>query len=262
MDDKKDKNLDLWLTSKINNTIKKTKHAFEKYDLRVATNEIFFDCNKNLQWYIKRGGGNKKVLNNFIEKWITLMTPITPHLSEELWHETKGSFISNEKYPEFSEQKIYINQETGEYLLSETVKDISEILKVTNIKPKTICIYTSQGWKQDIYKKAIEISKKNKLNIGLLMKDIMSDPELKKKGKEISKFVKKLPQEIMKLNETDKKRYLVEISEKGYLRDTKSYLEKIFDCNISIYNSEDKDIYDPENKSRFAQPLRPAIYVE
>ncbi len=260
--DKKDENLDLWLKSKINNTIKKTKDAFKKYDLRVATNDIFFDCNKNLQWYLKRGGGNKDILGDFIKKWIKLMTPITPHLSEELWSESKDSFISNEKYPNFSNEQVYPEQENGEYLLSETIKDISEILKVTSIKPKKICIYTSQSWKQDIYKKAIKMSEENKLNIGILMKEIMSDPDLKKKGKEISKFVKKLPQEIMKLNKTDKKRYLVEISEKKYLKDSEKYIQDFFECDIEIYNSEEKEIYDPENKSRFAQPLRPAIYVE
>ncbi len=259
---KKDENLDLWLNSKLQKTINNTIKAFENFDLRVATNEIFFECNKNLQWYIKRGGADKKTLNDFIEKWIILMTPITPHLSEELWHEHKDNFVSCRKYPEFSKEEVHEKQETGEYLLSETIKDITEILKVTNIKPKKVIIYTSQNWKQDVYKKAIKMSEEGKLNIGILMKELMSKPELKKYGKEISKFVKKLPQEIMKLNDSDKNRYQVEISEKNYLNDSKEYIQNIFDCKIEIYSSEEKDKYDPENKSRFAQPLRPAIYVE
>ena len=35
-----------------------TTDALETFDLRIATNEIFFECQKNIQWYIKRDGGN------------------------------------------------------------------------------------------------------------------------------------------------------------------------------------------------------------
>jgi len=260
--DKKNTNLDCWLESKTQKIIKKIIKAFDKYDLRVATNEIFFECQKNLQWYIKRGGSNKKILNEFIEKWIKLMTPITPHLAEELWNKRKNTFVSNEKYPIYEANKVHEKEETGEYLLTETVKDISEILKVTNIKPKKICIYTSPSWKQEIYKKAIELNEKNKLNVGLLIKQVMTDPEMRQKGKIISKFVGKLNKEIVKLNENDKKRYMTKINEKKYLEDSKEYIEKIFNCEISIYTADEKEIYDPNNKSRFAEPLKPAIFIE
>ena len=144
----------------------------------------------------------------------------------------------------------------------ETVNDISEILKVTKIKPKKIYIYTSPNWKQDIYKKAIELDDKNKLDMGSIMKDIMSDPDMRKKGKIISKFIGKLNKEIIKLSNNDKKRYLTDINEKNYLDDSKDYIKKIFNCDVNIYNSDEKEKYDPENKSRFAEPLKPAIYIE
>jgi len=260
--DKKDKNLDRWLESRTQKTIKKINEAFETYDLRVATNEIFFECQKNLQWYLKREGGNKKVLNDFIEKWIILMTPITPHIAEELWSNTKQAFVSNESYPAYDKNKVHEKEEIGEYLLKETIQDISEILKVTNIKPKKICIYTSPSWKKEIYKKAIKLHDENKLNVGLIMKDVMSDPDMKQKGNVVSKFVGKLPKEIMKLNDNDKKRFIIDINEQKHLDESKDYIKKTFNCDINIFASEEKDIYDPENKSKFAEPLRPAIYIE
>jgi len=259
---KKNEDIDLWLESKTQKAIKNTKHAFETFNLRIATNEIFFECQKYLQYYLKRGGSNIEVLDSFIEQWIKLMTPITPHLSEELWNKKEDTFVSIEEYPDFNPKKIHEKQEIGEYLLTETIQDISEILKVTNIKPKKISIYTSPKWKIEVYKKAIKLSSENKLNIGNIMKYIMSDTEMKQKAKQVSKFVSKLPKEIMKLNETDKKRYLVEIDEKRYLVNSKDYIRKTFKSVINIYHADQKDIYDPKNKSPFAIPLRPAIYVE
>ena len=262
LDDKIDENLDDWLRSTLQRTIKKTIDAFEKFDLRVAANEIFFDCQKNIQWYFKRGGSNKKLLNIFISTWIKLMTPITPHLSEELWHINNNNYVSNEPYPEFNSKEIFEKVEVGEYLLSKVADDIAEILKVTNIKPKKICIYTSPAWKKQIFRKAIMLTSENKFNVGTIIKEAMRDPNMKNYAKQISQFVSKLPGEIMKLNENDKKRYLVEIKEDDYIEKSKDYLKNLFSCIIEIYNAEDKKIYDPTDKKRFAIPLRPAIYIE
>ncbi len=262
LDDKSDVNLDNWLMSTLQRTIKKTTDAFNVYGLRVATNEIFFECQKNIQWYLNRGGSNKKLLDNFINIWTKLMTPVTPHLAEEIWHRAKKNFVSNESYPKFNPKEISEKEEVGEYLLSEVADDIAEILKVTKIKPKKICIYTSPVWKQEIFRKAIELAAENKLNIGILMKEIMNDPKMKIIAKQVTQFVGKLPGEVLKLNENDTKRYLINIKEDEYIEKSKGYLKNIFSCDIEIFNAEDKNIYDPADKTRFAIPLRPAIYIE
>ena len=262
MKNKENKDLDNWLMSTLQTSTKNVIEAFAKFDLRVAANEIYFECMKNLNWYIKREGSNKKTFEKYIKTWIKLMTPITPHLAEELWHETERSFVSNERFPDFNEKEMHWTEEVGEYLVSNTTEDIAEILKVTKIKPKKICIYTSPNWKQIIYRKAIELSDDGKFNMGEIMKEIMSDPEMKKIAKEASQFAGKLSKEVMKLNENDKKRYQIEIDEKEYLENAKDYFEKVFSCKIEIFNANDKKIYDPVNKNRFAIPLRPAIYIE
>jgi leucyl-tRNA synthetase len=260
--DKKDENLDNWLKSCIQRTIQKTNDAFENFDLRIATNEIFFECQKNIQWYLKRGGSNAKLLNDFINTWIKLMTPVAPHLSEELWSKNNNSFVSNELYPEFNPKEIFEKEEVGELLLSGVSEDIAEILKVTKIKPKNICIYTSPKWKYSLFRKAIEISSKGKVNTGVIMKEVMADPEMKSIAKEVSQYVGKLSGEVVRLNENDKKRYLVEINEHEYLKKSKEYLINLFSSDIRIFSADEEELYDPSNKKRFAVPLRPAIFIE
>jgi leucyl-tRNA synthetase len=260
--DKKDENLDNWLKSSMQRTIQKTKDAFENFDLRIVTNEIFFECQKNIQWYLKRGGSNTKLLNDFINTWIKLMTPVVPHLSEELWNQKNSSFVSNEPYPQFNSKEIFEKEEVGELLLSGVSEDIAEILKVTKIKPKNICIYTSPKWKYSLFRKAIELSSKGKINTGIIMKEVMTDPKLKSNAKEVSQYAGKLSGEVMRLNKNDKKRYLVEIDEYIYLNKSKDYLKDLFSSDIKIFSADDKELYDPSNKKRFAVPLRPAIFIE
>jgi len=262
IEDNENNNLDNWLLSVFNKHIENINKSFEKYDLRVASNEIYFECQKDIQWYIKRGGSNKKLLRKIIDIWVKLMTPFTPHLSEEIWHINNDDFISNKNYPNFNSEEIYETEEIGEYLLSNLIEDANEILKVTKIKPKKICIYTSPSWKQEIFRKSIKLSDENNLNMAVLMKDIMNNPEMKKNANNVSKYAGKIIGEIKKLNDYDKKRYIVEIDEKKYLDDSIDYLKDNFKCEILIFKAGESNIYDPSDKSRYSQPLKPAIYIE
>ena len=94
------------------------------------------------------------------------------------------------------------------------------------------------------------------------MKDALKDQNMKKIAKEISKFSISLPNEIKKLNENDKKRYLTELDGAEYLENAKDYLKVIFSCDIEIYRTDEKKIYYPANRARNAIPLRPAIYIK
>ena len=94
------------------------------------------------------------------------------------------------------------------------------------------------------------------------MKEVISDPKMKTIAKQVSKFTGKLPGEIMKLNENDRNRYLIEIKELDHLKNAKDYLKNVFSCEIEIYSADDKKAYDPAGKTRYAIPLRPAIYIE
>jgi len=106
MKDMKNENLDNWLTSILNRRVQKITDAFGNFDLRVASNEIFFECRKDIRWYLKRGGSNKKILDSFVNTWIKLLAPVTPHIAEELWHFKKEGFVSNEPYPRFNPSEI------------------------------------------------------------------------------------------------------------------------------------------------------------
>ncbi len=261
--EKKQGNLDNWLKSTLQRHIQKVLDAFGTWDLRVASNEIFFEIQKDLQWYLKRGGANTHLLSQYVRTWIILMTPVTPHLAEELWT-TQGykPFVSNETYPEFQPQDLSEKDEIGEYLLTRVIDDVNEIVKVTKISPKKICIYTSPAWKQSLYRKALEQSAKKTFNVGQLIKETMADPMMKPLGQQISQFVAKIAPEVKMLSELDRGRFLIPIDEKAHLSDAKPYLSEVLHCPVEIYSADDADLYDPAKKTRFASPLRPAIYIE
>ncbi len=261
--DKKQENLDNWLKSTLQRHIQKILDAFGTWDLRVASNEIFYEIQKDLQWYLNRGGADKNLLSHYVRTWIILMTPITPHLGEELWaSQGYKQFVSNETYPAFKSQDLSEKDEIGEYLLTRVIDDVNEIVKVTKISPKKICLYTSPAWKQNIYRKALQQSAQKTFNVGQLIKEAMADPTMKPLGGQISQFVAKIAPEIKMLSDMDRGRYLISIDEKAHLSDAKPYLSEVLHCPVEIYSADDADLYDPAKKTRFASPLRPAIYIE
>ena len=168
------------------------------------------------------------------------MTPITPHLAEELWI-TQGykQFVSNETYPEFKSQDISEKDEIGEYLLTRVVEDVNEIVKVTKMTPKKICIYTSPAWKQKIFRKALEQSAQKTFNVGQLIKDTLVDPTMKPLGQQVSQFVAKIAPEIKMFSEMDRGRFLIPIDEKAHLSDAKPYLSEVLHCPVEIYSADD-----------------------
>jgi len=260
---KENTNLDTWMLSSINRKISTITEAFGSFDLRVAANEIFFEFHKDLLWYRKRGGANTDLLRKIIALWIKLMSPIVPHLAEEVWlFLEKKPFVSVESYPTIDTSQLSEIHEVGEVLLEKIIEDVNEILKVTKISPKKIIIYTSPLWKSEILRQAIGLDASQRFNVGAFIKQILTDPTKKIFAKEISQYVGKLPGEIKKLHERDKQRYLIKLEEESYLRDAQEYLQQEFDCSIEIYQSDDPKRYDPAQKSRFSLPLRPAIYIE
>lgn len=263
LQDKTQEDLDSWLKSSLQRRVQKVLDAFETYDLRVASNEIFFEMQKDIQWYLKRGGANRTVLNHVVRTWVILMTPITPHLAEELWKsQGQTTFVSEEIYPKYNAEDISEKDEVGEYLLSRVIDDTNEIIKVIKICPKKICIYTSPAWKQSIFRTALKQTTENKFNVGQLIKDTLADSLMKPLAQQVSQYVAKIASEIKLLSENDRRRFLTPLNEKEHLMNAKPYLKETFGCDVEIYSADDATLYDPAKKTKFAVPLRPAIYIE
>ncbi|MFZ2410587.1 MAG: leucine--tRNA ligase, partial [Candidatus Methanoperedens sp.] len=147
-------------------------------------------------------------------------------------------------------------------ILSNTLKDIEEIIRLIKIKPKRIILYTSASWKKTVLKRAIKMKKDNALDMKSLMNNLMSDPAMRAYAKEIPKYAQKVITDIQGMdNELLNSLIEVEFDETYALNEAQGFLSQTVNCNIEIYNA-DSPGYDPQGKSRTALPMRPAIYIE
>lgn len=177
---------DMRVESKLNKTIKDVTEDIDnfRYDLAIIKIRDLFN---NLP---------KRATEDVLKKFLLLLHPFCPHLTEELWQGLGNkNFISLQKWPVVDEKKIDARFEKQEEQTEILIKDINNILRIVKTKPKKAMIYV-------------------------------------------------IPNE--------KKTY------EDYL----DRIKKRTGIDIEIYAVDDKDKYDPENKSKKVKPGRPGIYLE
>ncbi|MFW5986984.1 MAG: leucine--tRNA ligase [Methanohalophilus sp.] len=254
--------IDRWIQSRLQQRISETNEALKSIRTRQALQNSFFLLLNDVKWYQRRGG--KTLQYDILDIWVRLMAPFTPHICEEIWSEMEGTqgYVSLEKYPEYEPQLIDRDAEAGEELISNTLSDVEEIIKVTGIKPQKLVLYTASQWKSEAFKQALELQRQGDLNPGILIKNLMQNPEMRPYGKEVPKFAKKVVDDIKAMKgEKFEMVYGFNLDERETLQEAISFFEKEIGCEVLIAR-EGEEAYDPEKKARFAAPMRPAIYIE
>jgi leucyl-tRNA synthetase len=179
----KESRIDRWLLSKLQTAKKTVNESIEGFQTRKALQACFFEMFSVLKWYERRGGNNKKVLQQFLEEWIRLMAPFTPHACEEMWAAIGGKgFVSSAKYPEADESKLSATAEAGEKVVEGLLADVEKIIEMTKKKPAKVSVYVSEEWKYELFAK---------IKSGAQISDLMKEDKFKKFGKDVPGLVRK-----------------------------------------------------------------------
>lgn len=265
---------DVWMSSRLQNVIMDTTSAIEKFRIREALHNILYLMDNDLEWYEKRKlAKNKSIFNNYLKEFfetrIKLLAPFAPYFCEEVW-EIMGnaSYISSAQWPEINQSKITLISEDNERIIQSIIFDIQKITKVTKIVPKKISIYTASNIKCALYRKILDrIQRQTTPNFGQIMKEFVNDDQVKDLVKRNPDLVKKIIDDILSesVDVRERRMKIDSFDEIIPLDDGKSLLVSEVGNNkleVNIYSEDDNDKYDPKQKSKFARPYKPAIYIE
>jgi len=246
--------VDRWFRSRLHRLTRSTGEQMELTNFRSALKSGYFDLQNAFRWYQKRTANSPHpaLVKEFIETQTLILTPYTPHICEEIWQGIgKEGFISEAPYPEARGEYISDEVEVQEDYLIQVMEDIRKILKVTKMTPERVVLYTSPAWKYRILRIALE---SGDFNVKDIMKKAMADLEIRRHGKEVSRYVQQLAKE--------RPAHITEFDEFDVLAENLDYIAREFDCKAEIYRAEDEEKYDPAGKAKAASPYRPAIYLE
>jgi leucyl-tRNA synthetase len=252
--------VDGWLISRFGGHISTIHEGMKRLDLRIMASEAYFEMFNDLKWYVRRGGSDPETIREALRMWISAMSPITPHIAEELWSICNFDGMAAEyQIPDVSKNDP--SAEFGETLIRDTISDIAQIIKVTEMSPKRAVVYTTQKWKVKVMGIALDLASGNKLDIPTLTKACMADESLRKHGKAVPELAKKFATDMTRTSNEGRKA-LMRLNESDHLSSAADFMSSELGVRVEVMSADDDGIYDPQGKSKAAIPGRPAIYLE
>ncbi len=244
--------IDRWLISKMQKQIQETRENFEQIKTRSAFQSAFHIPLQLVKWYLNRRGGSKGPAYRYVrEVMVKMIVPFMPHICEEIWQIWGNEgFISNEAFPEANEEKIDLTAEYAEKYLGEVMDDLRGLVTFLTERghpqPSNITLYVSPEWKYKIYMEAMN-------GMQTLMKNIMQDPEIKKRGKEAVKYA----QTLLKSGTPPDMPISFEL-EMSTLTEAIPFIERQIGAKVQVLPAEGVD----HPKALAAIPRRPGIVLE
>ena len=77
--------MDDWLEARFTQRLHEFNEAMNTYDLRRAVELSHYEVIKDINWYVRRGGGHVAVAEKWLPLWAQMVSVSTPHLAEEWW---------------------------------------------------------------------------------------------------------------------------------------------------------------------------------
>ena len=247
--------IDLWLETQIELTIKEVSNQIEETLFRTAIQKSLFGLQNDLKWYNRRTNGktNQETINKFIETQLKLLTPIIPHTCEEIWEKIgKTEMISTSEWPK--QLKIEENKyDYGEKIIETIITDINSLKKITGIEqPTTIKLIVADEWKYKLYQLVSEEMKQTR-DFKTIIGKAMQDETIKQNGKQATPIITKLIKNPKGLENTQNQTY-----EQKLLMQAKEFLETENQCKVEI----ELETKSTQEKAIKALPTKPVIIME
>ena len=135
------------------------------------------------------------------------------------------------------------------------------------LRPKSVMLEMHRAAMEDdtVLETAIDAGRKaasHMLAIPALTKAVMTNNELKKRGKESADFAKKLAEDFNKKSDVEIAKATLDLNEYEYLKEAESFLSAELGYEVKVYSADDDRAPDPQKKARASAPKRPAIYID
>jgi len=134
--------------SKFHSLLKSARERIESMKLREYNSAVVFEMLRIVK-DAKLTLGKEELYAFYdliIEDWIKLVSPVCPHLAEELWARArKEGFVSVAPWPAHDEERIDLKLEAFEQAVEKTVSDVLNVLRIVREKskkePKQVYLY-------------------------------------------------------------------------------------------------------------------------
>jgi len=238
--------------SRIQRTVEEVDSHFEEYEFNLAANKIDRLLTK-LFWY-EQQDPEPKVFSEGVRKLIKMLSPFSPHITEEIWQEELGnsSFLINADWPETNTVLVDEDAEAIDQYFDRVSSDIREVEQIIGSEPEKIRVISAADWKYGAFQK-IDDALEDTNDVGRIMGEVL-DEELKQHAESVKQNVIDAIENPGKFRD----QFMSESVEKEAVEVNKDRWEKEFDAEVVIETEEESS----DEKASRAEPGRPAIVME
>jgi leucyl-tRNA synthetase len=253
------RSIDEWLLSKLQATVREATAALDGFETRTASQAVFYAFEEHIRWYRRRADldrpGARWTQREVLRTRLALLAPFVPFTANELHERLTGE--PAEAWPEAEESFESATVEARETLIRDLTEDVNDIVDVTGTDPEVLRVYVAADWKRDVLEQVIETGP----DVGAVMGQVMSDPDLRERGNEVNQLVQELV-EVVRERDSGILETMLDLDERAVYEDATGFLAREFDAEVEVYAEDDEGVVDPDGKAGRAKPLRPAIHIE
>ncbi|MEM4519940.1 MAG: leucine--tRNA ligase [Sulfolobales archaeon] len=254
---------DEWLMSRLQRHVKEVTNDLNNVRLRSAAVRIFYLMYQDLVDYLNLSENSpSNVAAEFIESWIKMMVPYTPHIAEEIWHRLgKDTLAINEDWPSHREDRINTDAELSVEFVKTLINDVREIAKFVK-EGRTLYLYVSRKESYgDLIKIVDYVASGKPLNeIVRSFTEGLSTKELN----EAVKKVRRLYDLVISLRPEIKDLIIKSggIDEGYVINSLTNYIKSSLGVKeVVVYYADDADAPNFGGKKGLALPFKPGIYM-
>jgi leucyl-tRNA synthetase len=256
--------LETWLTERLYAKARQISEAIQKLKTRTALALAIYDLWNDLRWYERRATtADSGTVRTFVSNWIRLLAPFAPHTAEEAGRILgESGFVSTAEWPKFEEQREDVKSDELEELVKQILEDTQEIIATTKITPKKVHYFTAAQWRWQVYNEALTRATSQPETLDGLIRDML----VAKTGsaKDLPKFAVKVIQQArtMSAELRDRRLKVGTLDERKALSEAREFFARELKVEVQVHAEQDDALYDPKGRARFAEPYRPAIFIE
>ena len=257
--------VDNWLAARFRQRQREWVAAMEDVELRVAVRISHYEFHTDLQWYRRRGGGNKELVTGMLRELAPMLHPATPHIAEELWEETGGEgLLAAHLIGEMgAEQEGDASELAAEQYLRSLLEQARKMrgLAARHLEgePSEVIIQCAESWKGELCRMGMDLQEedfemKSALKV-IMTREFAHDAEVRKQIPGVWKRVRK---QLFKWSPDEKGILRAEVDEVATITAATDFLASELGVDsVQVWTAGEGD--DVGDKARFAFPLEPGI---
>ena len=255
--------LDAWLDSEMHGIVAKAVDGFLELRPRDAAEAIYVAIPTLLKRYYARGGVPGTATDRLGRAWIRLLSPITPHLAEELGEGRLDGLVAMAAFPSAEEFPRSEAAEVAERFLASVEEDLRHVLRPVLERgapvPDSAVFFVAEPWKREVEEWMREALDRGETpTVPAIMERALAHPEVAGHRAEIPKYV----QRVAPLLRSEAPLPARRIDELGILREAQAYLLRRFGFGeVSVHRESEGAGADPMRRRDRARPMRPAFYL-